>query len=948
MKTTKFTTLSLSLFLSSATFGHGPLPVSLKGAQIPPVPGLTDGADPIVVDKTAAIALGKALFWDMNVGSDGMACGSCHFNAGADSRVKNQLNPGQKSPLPTGQTFQKTASGNTGGSNYTLSKDDFPLHQFNDPFDKASGVLFDSDDVVSSAGTFNADFEDTLSEGAFADVCNRNGADPVFHAGATNTRHVEPRNTPTVINSVFNFRNFWDGRANNIFNGSSNWGERDPDAHIWVKTADNKVVKDRLHLINSSLASLAVGPPINDFEMSCKNRTLPAIGRKLLERRPLENQIVHPNDSVLGSLSLSSNNNLRRGLNTRYKDLVAKAFNAKYWSYTGSGDFDSVVGKPPYNQMEANFSMFFGLSLQMYMSTLVSDDAPFDRLKFDAKMNPIGLSPEAQNGLESFVGFHCNICHAGPSLTSAAIVTNVMAIEANPNALGGVAASQSGGISRNIINHDGTLDGLARFMDFGFFNTGVVSPKGDPGVGGVDAFGNPLAYTDQYLAYLAGDISKVVDKNVGIEKVRSCDMLKPVARVFRATDAAEVHMFTGKNFFNSDEPDTIMPDPNGNQNCVNAQFRDTIAYIPTPGAAAKALTDPATRRMAKATQGAFKVPSLRNVALTAPYMHNGGLATLEQVVEFYSRATNFDSEFKHSFLFTMNDLQTSSEARANLITFLDLFTDERVRYEKAPFDHPELIIANGHTGNNQGVAAGNVIAANLATDEVFTLPAVGAEGIASPLPSFANNLANPTHLNYFNGGKITFKTAATEGFVLEVDTKDAQAFEQGLLNLSAGKLHITAPTAPSRLQDKQAPKYYSFRPALSSEPASVGVIPGLYFSPYLTQSVTKIDAAYIVFMDNNGQLQQQALAPMPADWDGLSTALKALGYSNVAIQSNGLISATNEEGKTFQALMDYNVYTGKSVANTVTFDLLIGDINKNGQPDVNVIYANGDRQVLIL
>src|SRR6476661_4786759 len=35
--------------------------------------------------------------------------------------------------------------------------------------------------------------------------------------------------------------------------------------------------------------------------------------------------------------------------------------------------------------------------------------------------------------------------------------------------------------------------------------------------------------------------------------------------------------------------------------------------------------------------GAFKVPSLRNVALTAPYFHNGRFETLEQVVSFYVR-----------------------------------------------------------------------------------------------------------------------------------------------------------------------------------------------------------------------------------------------------------------------------------------------------------------------
>jgi hypothetical protein len=40
-------------------------------------------------------------------------------------------------------------------------------------------------------------------------------------------RQVEPRNTPTTINAVFFHRNFWDGRANNMFNGVGVFGMRD-------------------------------------------------------------------------------------------------------------------------------------------------------------------------------------------------------------------------------------------------------------------------------------------------------------------------------------------------------------------------------------------------------------------------------------------------------------------------------------------------------------------------------------------------------------------------------------------------------------------------------------------------------------------------------------------------------------------------------------------------
>lgn len=49
-------------------------------------------------------------------------------------------------------------------------------------------------------------------------------------------------------------------------------------------------------------------------------------------------------------------------------------------------------------------------------------------------------------------------------------------------------------------------------------------------------------------------------------------------------------------------------------------------------------------------RGKFKTPSLRNIALTAPYMHDGSLPTLEEVVEFYNkgcnRNPNLDSEIK--------------------------------------------------------------------------------------------------------------------------------------------------------------------------------------------------------------------------------------------------------------------------------------------------------------
>ena len=115
---------------SNSVWAANPLaPPSLKTAVVPEPPDLAN----YVRNKTAAIQLGKALFWDMQLGSDGVqACASCHFHAGADNRKKNQLSPGL---LAGDQTFDK------GGPNYTLKAQDFPFHQRQAPKDRQSSPV---------------------------------------------------------------------------------------------------------------------------------------------------------------------------------------------------------------------------------------------------------------------------------------------------------------------------------------------------------------------------------------------------------------------------------------------------------------------------------------------------------------------------------------------------------------------------------------------------------------------------------------------------------------------------------------------------------------------------------------------------------------------------------------------------------------------------------------
>ena len=152
-------------------------------------------------------------------------------------------------------------------------------------------------------------------------------------------RRVEPRNAPTVINAVFNFDNFWDGRASFIFNGVNPFGFRDRLSTL--KQLDNGTLRDvYLRVTNSSLASQAVGPATSNFEMSFENRTFPDVGKKLLSLRPLAKQLVHPEDSVLGSLSQARIERQRRtpgrrdrGLNVAtYADMVHAAFQEAWWN----------------------------------------------------------------------------------------------------------------------------------------------------------------------------------------------------------------------------------------------------------------------------------------------------------------------------------------------------------------------------------------------------------------------------------------------------------------------------------------------------------------------------------------------------------------------------------------------------------------------------------------
>jgi len=456
-----------------------------------------DRAGTGIINNAAAIRLGKALFWDSQSGGDGqIACATCHFHAGADNRTFNTLHPG-----PDG-IF------NSGG--VTAAGQEF----------SPSNIV--NDDRVGSQGIVGSIFVGIDGNANHAaDICTPNETAPFFH-----NRRVTGRNTPSVVNATFNRQNFWDGRANDNFNGSDPFGLTGNAGAGIGQTATN-----------SSLASQAVGPPNNPTEMSCEGRTFNgpnSLAAKMLARTPLRNQMVHPQDSALGGLSNWPN----PGLSKSYTQLIGDAF-----------------GSAAAGNAQANFSRYWGLGIQAYVSTLIPDKTPFD----------MGTMTSSQKKGQSIFGGkgQCSKCHSGAELTDASVNH----------------AAQNG-----LVNEDGG--------DQGFHNTGVTPTAEDVGRAG-----------------------------------------------------------TG---------------PNG------------VAW---------------SQSGSPMDRGAFKTPALRNDKLTAPYMHNGGKATLADVVDFYDRGGDVQNP---ELAKRIKKLGLSSSDKAALVDFLmNALTDCRTEREEAPFDHPSLVVPNG-------------------------------------------------------------------------------------------------------------------------------------------------------------------------------------------------------------------------------------------------------------
>ncbi|HUE52736.1 MAG TPA: hypothetical protein VMO80_10370 [Terriglobales bacterium] len=824
-----------------------PVPEPLAAVIVAPIsnipgPGTDLNFQPltteIVQSHAALVRLGKALFWDMQVGSDGVtACATCHFNAGADVRSKNQISPNLSdtnfhnniapngdgfggdnlwgdatvpytandplTPNPPGPVEPPPAQLNVPGfpqfgPNYEVTSADFPINDWFRPteltprgpgvtiFDEFANVARDTNDIMASQGVrlnlFCGVTPGSAAECSMPEADIFNTATPGMLNTGGRVRRAMPRNAPTMINAVFNFDNLWDGKASFVFNGVNPFGFRDRSST--VKEVINGVVTPVfVRITNSSLASVAAGVPTNNIAMSFDKRTFSDVGKKMVSLRPLAKQFVHPQDSVLGNFSravLNPDGTLSgsRGLKVAYEDMVKAAFQKQWW--------DSPDLFNGYTQMQANFSLFFGLAVQAYEATLVSDNTPFDRFMGAPHPvranhgNPIPPQPNALTerqrlGLSLFedddpnLGTHCADCHVPP------VTTGHTVLDYQPDAQGVPSLAMGEAIEFMIMGDNAEEANY----DHGMYNIGVRRSC----ITGIDPSTCPSHTEDKGRGATANKAAQfmnpLIGTNVGISSISRAAVIPPTVpptstvtvttatsnplaagqfvTIFGVGDASFNGVFavatvispTQFTYLQGNLPDSSSS--GGSATGPNAPFPLSLVELTAlrgnpacagspiphvgclPPDVARFIPDvPMLPR--RVTNGAFKAPNLRNIKFSGPYFHVGDSATLRQVVEFYTRGGNFPNTNLHDKTVDVEGIppfafpEFNPVAEANIEALVDFLAeglkDDRVAFEKGPFDHPELRVPNGSPKSDSS------------KDLFIHIPAVGSHGRATELPTF--------------------------------------------------------------------------------------------------------------------------------------------------------------------------------------------------------------------
>lgn len=163
--------------------------------------------------------------------------------------------------------------------------------------------------------------------------------------------------------------------------------------------------------------------------------------------------------------------------------------------------------------------------------------------------------------------------------------------------------------------------------------------------------------------------------------------------LFRPFDARIDRFYAGDSAALSDAEKRGLAVFVGPANCTQCHLLGTLTWPQPPltdygydnlGVSSRGKKDPGLGGVSGEADelGQFRSPTLRNIALTAPYMHNGSMATLQEVIEFYNKRDLEPERWgKTDYPETVNkedlgDLKLTDQQVADLVALMEAFTDE--------------------------------------------------------------------------------------------------------------------------------------------------------------------------------------------------------------------------------------------------------------------------------
>lgn len=144
--------------------------------------------------------------------------------------------------------------------------------------------------------------------------------------------------------------------------------------------------------------------------------------------------------------------------------------------------------------------------------------------------------------------------------------------------------------------------------------------------------------------------------------------------------------------------------------------------------------------------------------------------------------------------------------------------------------------------------------------------------------------------------------------------------------------------------DNKAGFIYSAEASAFSKPAFDYSAPGIYFKP--NEHLPNVDTAFHVYFNEQGDLMEQAVHPVPVHWHIFRSLLESMGFTEVSLAQDGVISGVFNQHKYF-ALFDYRV-NELDYESTVEISEILSheDVNHDGVKDV--IYKFTEKRPLFI